>query len=78
MKAEEGVVEIRVILGTPPLPPLFIHVLHRDACHADPMMHTTNVLEAAAVIAHIGVTGTAIMGIGLEDWGCARWVMIAG
>ncbi len=69
---------IRVILGTPPLPSRLIHVLHRDARHADPMLPTTNILEAAAMIARIGVTYTAIMGIGMAVWSCARWEMIAG
>ncbi len=69
---------IRVILGTPPLPPPPTPPLHPAARHPDPQQPNTNNQEAAAMIARIGVTYTAIMGIGMAVWSCARWEMIAG
>ncbi len=56
---------IRVVLGAPPTPTRFVHLLHRGAGHLDHLALLANAPVLDAVLAHTGMTSAVIMNQGL-------------
>ncbi len=67
-----GIAISRAVLGTPPPPSRYPHVLLRNPFTARLMKLAIDTPETAAGIAYAVSMGTAIMGDGLMDWSSGR------